>query len=110
VVGDDLLSLVIDTRREEFDFSRSIQGFPPKESRSAKTELLVKNGETIVIGGIYTKSDSVDESGVPFLRKIPILGWLFKSENKRDVQTELLIFLTPTVVPDEQEQWSQQTP
>jgi type IV pilus assembly protein PilQ len=110
VVGDDLLSLMINTRREEFDFSRSIQGFPPKESRSAKTELLVKNGETIVIGGIYTKNNSTDESGVPLLRKIPILGWLFKSEAKRDTQTELLIFLTPTVVPEEQEQWSQQTP
>jgi type IV pilus assembly protein PilQ len=54
VVGEDLMSLVIDTRREEFDFSRSVQGFPPKESRSAKTELIVKNGETIAIGGIYT--------------------------------------------------------
>jgi type IV pilus assembly protein PilQ len=104
------MSLTIDTRREEFDFSRSVQGFPPKESRSAKTELLVKNGETIAIGGIYTKSNSVDESRVPLLGKIPILGWLFKSQTKRDNQTELLIFLTPTLVPEEQEQWSQQTP
>jgi type IV pilus assembly protein PilQ len=110
VVGEDLMSLMIDTRREEFDFSRSVQGFPPKESRSAKTELLVKNGETIVIGGIYTKSNAVDESRVPLLGKIPILGWLFKSQTKRDTQTELLIFLTPTVVPEEKEQWSQQMP
>jgi type IV pilus assembly protein PilQ len=92
---------MIDTRREEFDFSRSVQGFPPKESRSAQTELLVKNGDTIVIGGIITKKNTVDESGVPFLRKIPILGWLFKSEEKRDDESELLIFLTPTVVPVE---------
>jgi type IV pilus assembly protein PilQ len=110
VVGEDLMSLTIDTRREEFDFSRSVQGFPPKESRSAKTELLVKNGETIVIGGIYTKNKSVDESRVPLLGKIPILGWLFKSQTKKDSQTELLIFLTPTVMSEEKEQWSQQTP
>ncbi len=115
VVGEDLMSLVIDTRREEFDFSRSVQGFPPKESRSAKTELIVKNGETIAIGGIYTKSDSTDESRVPLLGKIPILGWLFKSQIKRDNQTELIIFLTPTVVTDtavleEGQQWSQQKP
>jgi type IV pilus assembly protein PilQ len=110
VVGEDLMSLMIDTRREEFDFSRSVQGFPPKESRSAKTELLVKNGETIVIGGIYTKNKSVDESRVPLLGKIPILGWLFKSQTKKDSQTELLIFLTPTVMSEEKEQWSQQTP
>lgn len=115
VVGEDLMSLVIDTRREEFDFSRSVQGFPPKESRSAKTELIVKNGETIAIGGIYTKSNSTDESRVPLLGKIPILGWLFKSQIKRDNQAELIIFLTPTIVTDtvvlqEGQQWSQQKP
>jgi len=98
VVGDDLLTLTLDTRREEFDFSRSVQGFPPKESRSAQTELLVKNGETIVIGGIITQKKTTDEGGIPFISKIPILGWLFKSQEKHDDQSELLIFLTPTVV------------
>ncbi len=104
VIGEDLVNMVIDTRREEFDFSRSVQGFPPKESRSAKTELLVKNGETIVIGGIYTKNKATDESRIPVLGKIPIIGWLFKSQAKRDNQTELLIFLTPSIVPESQEQ------
>lgn len=105
VIGEDLVNMVIDTRREEFDFSRSVQGFPPKESRSAKTELLVKNGETIVIGGIYTKNKATDESRIPVLGKIPIIGWLFKSQAKRDNQTELLIFLTPSIVPESQEKW-----
>jgi len=110
VVEEETLSLSINTRREEFDFSRSVQGFPPKESRSAKTELLVRNGETVVIGGIYTKNKSIDESRVPLLGKLPILGWLFKSQTKRDDQKELLIFLTPTIAPEGQEQWSQQAP
>lgn len=110
VVEEGLMALVIDTKREEFDFSRSVQGFPPKESRSARTELLVRNGETIVIGGIYTKNKSTDESRIPLLGKIPVLGWLFKSQAKRDEQKELLIFITPTIVPEGQGQWSQQTP
>jgi type IV pilus assembly protein PilQ len=110
VVDDNLLSLVIDTRREEFDFSREVQGYPPKESRTARTELMVKNGSTIVIGGIYTTKKTTDESSIPILGKIPLLGWLFKSQTKRDEQAELLIFLTPTIAPEDQEQWSQQTP
>ncbi|MGD2081122.1 MAG: type IV pilus secretin PilQ [Nitrospirota bacterium] len=110
VVEGDLMTLVINTMREEFDFARSVQGFPPKESRTAKTELLVSNGETVVIGGIYTKNKSTDEARIPLLGKIPVLGWLFKSQVKRDDQRELLIFLTPTIVPESQEQWSLQTP
>lgn len=110
VIEGDLLTLVINTMREEFDFSRSVQGFPPKESRTAKTELLVKNGETIVIGGIYTKNKSTDESRIPLLGKIPVLGWLFKNQTKRDDRKELLIFLTPTIVPESREQWSLQEP
>ena len=110
VAGDDWISLIIDTSREEFDFSRQIQGFPPKLTRTAKTELFVRNGQTVVIGGIYTKNKSTDESGAPLLRKIPILGWLFKKETKQDIQTELLIFITPTIAKEETQEWSQRTP
>ncbi len=114
VVNDELISLAVTTKREEFDFASQIQGFPPKQSRTATTNLMVRNGQTIVIGGIFTKNKSTDESRVPLLHKIPILGWLFKKEVKQDIQTELMIFLTPTIVSEDfaesQEQWSQQTP
>jgi len=71
---------------------------PAINKKEATTELLVMNGETTVIGGIYIDSDSETDSGVPFLMDIPLLGWLFKSNNKSKTKTELLIFITPRVV------------
>lgn len=71
---------------------------PPINKKEATTELLVKNGETTVIGGIYVDSDTDEDRGVPFLMDIPLLGWLFKSNTKNKTKTELLIFITPKIV------------
>jgi type IV pilus assembly protein PilQ len=71
---------------------------PPINKKEATTELLVQNGETTVIGGIYVDTDSVTDSGVPFLMDIPLLGWLFKSNNQKKSKSELLIFITPKIV------------
>jgi type IV pilus assembly protein PilQ len=71
---------------------------PPINKKEATTELLVKNGETTVIGGIYVDNDSTTDSGVPFLKDIPLLGWMFKSNSKSSTKTELLIFITPKIV------------
>lgn len=71
---------------------------PPINKKEATTELLVKNSETTVIGGIYVDSDSDQDQGVPFLMDIPLLGWLFKSNTKTKTKTELLIFITPKIV------------
>lgn len=66
--------------------------------KEATTNVLVKDGETTVIGGIYetTKTDSI--SGIPFLMDIPILGWLFKTTTQREDTAELLVFLTPRII------------
>jgi type IV pilus assembly protein PilQ len=69
-----------------------------KTGKDLATKLMIKSGETIVIGGIYTETVSKDESGIPYLRSIPGLGWLFKAQLETRDRTELLIFLTPTVV------------
>jgi len=66
--------------------------------KALNTKLMIKNGDTVVIGGIYTENNSSDESGIPGLRRLPILGWLFKAERLTNTKTELLIFLTPSVV------------
>ena len=71
---------------------------PSINMKTATTELLVMNGETTVIGGIYIDNDTESDSGVPFLIDIPLLGWLFKSNSKQKTKTELLIFITPRVV------------
>lgn len=66
--------------------------------KEATTELLVKNGETTVIGGIYIDRDEETNSGVPFLMDIPLLGWLFKSNTVAKTKSELLIFITPRII------------
>jgi type IV pilus assembly protein PilQ len=66
--------------------------------KSITTNLMVKSGETIVIGGILKESDSNDVSGIPVLKDIPGLGWLFKAKSKNKTKDEILIFLTPTVL------------
>lgn len=71
---------------------------PPINKKEATTELVVKNGETTVIGGIYVDNDTDTNTGVPFLMDIPLLGWLFKSNTKSKLKTELLIFITPKII------------
>lgn len=66
--------------------------------RSAKTKILVRNGQTAVIGGIYTNDELESENGIPLLKEIPLLGWLFKSRNVERAKNELLIFMTPRIM------------
>ena len=69
-----------------------------KTEKSIKTKLMVRSGDTVVIGGIFKEDKSDAETGVPWLRKIPILGWLFGAKTEVRARSELLIFLTPTVI------------
>lgn len=69
-----------------------------KLEKRIKTKLMVKSGETLVIGGIFKEDEVLKEEGVPWLRDAPLLGWLFKTQNKSREKTELLIFLTPRVI------------
>jgi type IV pilus assembly protein PilQ len=73
-------------------------GQPSISRREARTEVLVKDGDTTVIGGIYTRRNSESWNEVPLLSRIPILGWLFKKKAVQDDRTELLIFITPRIV------------
>ncbi len=73
-------------------------GQPSISRKEAKTQMLVKDGDTTVIGGIYTRQTGVTVNEVPFFGKIPILGWLFKSRSDSDSRTELLIFITPRIL------------
>jgi type IV pilus assembly protein PilQ len=74
---------------------------PNEISRQATSQVLVREGETVVIGGVYRQRAATAESGVPYLRSVPVLGWLFKNNLLRDNRQELLVFITPRVV------WSQ---
>jgi len=75
---------------------------PALSTNEAETELLVDDGDTIVIGGIVKSTIQYGEKGIPGLRKLGVLGWLFKSQSKKDSKNELLIFITPRIVKLEQ--------
>ena len=75
-------------------------GTPSIDTKSVKTQVLVENGGTVVIGGIFEQSEREDISKVPWLGDVPYLGNLFKTKSKSTRKTEMLIFLTPKVVSD----------
>jgi len=76
----------------------SVAGNPILDTKKIETDVFMKNGETIVIGGIYTRNKENTTKGVPWLSKIPVLGWLFKTNLRKNNKTELLIFLTPQIL------------
>lgn len=96
ITPDHQILMHIKTEKKEPDYSRQIQNIPPLTTRTAETDLLVKNGTTVAIGGVFTKNESVAENGIPWLADLPIIGWFFKKETKGDQQGELIIFITPT--------------
>lgn len=77
---------------------------PGIDKKEAVSEVLIKDGDTAVLGGIYEAEDSDGDNGLPFLKNLPLLGWLFKSETKTNVKRELLIFITPVVLKNQYRQ------
>ncbi len=80
------------------DFNRAVGGIPPINTQRANTQVLVRDGQTTVIGGIYTSNSSTAEDRTPGLSRIPLLGWLFKHDTVTDENSELLIFITPRII------------
>ena len=74
------------------------QGVPSVNTRQVGTQVLVSNGETVVLGGIYEQTRTDNVTKVPFLGDIPLLGALFRNSDKVDSKSELLIFVTPKVL------------
>jgi type IV pilus assembly protein PilQ len=99
VTADGSILMKAKITRDEPDFNNTgARGDPTILKREAETELLIEDARTAVIGGIYTRNYGKSYSQVPFLAKIPVLGWLFKKRTDTDRRTELLIFLTPRIV------------
>ncbi len=80
------------------DFGTAVNGIPPIDTQRAITTVLVKDGETTVIGGIYTSEQQSTQDRTPGLSQVPLLGWLFKRDAVRDANRELLIFITPRII------------
>ncbi|MCF7822374.1 MAG: type IV pilus secretin PilQ, partial [Mariprofundaceae bacterium] len=97
ITANDTVIMEVDISKDA-PTGQSVQGNPILSTKKVTSTLQVKDGETIVIGGIYTRDKSTNTSGVPGFKDIPVLGWLFKTQGKTDNKTELLIFLTPSIV------------
>jgi len=99
VTADGSVSMHVKINRDEPDFNQtSARGDPTILKREAETELLVMDGHTAVIGGIYTRNTGRNLDQVPFFGDIPLLGLLFQRRRASDQRSELVIFLTPRIV------------
>ena len=100
VTGDGFIRMEIKVSKDSPDFTKTVGvGVPAIDKKEAKTEVLVQDGEVVVIGGIYTyEASGPNVSGVPFVYKIPLLGWLFQKRDKSENKKELLIFIAPNIV------------
>jgi type IV pilus assembly protein PilQ len=99
ITPDGNVRLEVSVKKDEADFSRTVQDVPAIRTQEAQTELLINDGDTIVIGGIVIRDTEWSEDRVPFLWRIPIFGWLFKNRQVSETKDELLIFLSPNIVP-----------
>ncbi|MBW2180154.1 MAG: type IV pilus secretin PilQ, partial [Deltaproteobacteria bacterium] len=90
------ISLKISVKNNEI--GEIIDGKVSVTTKEAETELLINDGDTVVIGGIYKVTRTGGESGVPGLRRIPFLGWLFKTGRTSEQKAELLIFISPRII------------
>lgn len=99
VTSDNSILLQIDVDKDAPSTTFfATDGTPAIETRRATTEVLVRNGDTTVIGGIITDTTSDVQLGIPWFREIPFIGWMFKSKINRVDKTELIIFITPRIV------------
>ncbi|RTZ97731.1 MAG: hypothetical protein DSY90_06355 [Deltaproteobacteria bacterium] len=94
--------VAIKLKIEKKDVISFVGGVPVLSTREASSDFLMNNGDTLVIGGIHKITNRLSESGFPWLSKLPLLGWLFKTKNKELDKEELLIFITPKILRLEQ--------
>ncbi|MCK4761577.1 MAG: type IV pilus secretin PilQ [Candidatus Aminicenantes bacterium] len=98
ITADDTITMAVDLKNDNVDWGRFVKDTPAMLTQSAKTTVKAKNGETIVIGGMYKIETGSTTGSVPFLHKIPLLGNLFKNTLRSSQQRETLIFITPRIV------------
>lgn len=98
ITPNDMVIMTINVSDDVPDYANRVGENVPINTKSATTEMMVASGDTVIIGGIYKEREGESTTGIPWLSRIPFIGWLFKSETTSLEKSELLIFLTPTVV------------
>ncbi|MCC7070477.1 MAG: type IV pilus secretin PilQ [Deltaproteobacteria bacterium] len=98
VTADGSILMALNIQNDVPDFAQRTRDIPAIQTKQAETEMLVPDGDTAVIGGIFTRTQGENTQQTPFLGSIPLLGWLFKSYTENDNRTEMLVFITPRIV------------
>ena len=93
-------SILMQIRAKKNELSDRVDnlGVPGILTKEAETQMIVQDGDTAVLGGLYRRTSQENEAYVPWLGRIPILGWLFKSTSRQDARDETLIFISPRIV------------
>ena len=92
-----IMNIFLENATPDYTETSPAQPIPAINTQRAVTSVLMADGDTTVIGGIFTKLESMTTERTPFLHKIPLLGWLFKTETRNEDNSELLIFITPKI-------------
>lgn len=98
VTANGFITLEVTAKNNSIKGSVSPGAPPALNTREVETQALVKDGQTIVLGGIFQNNQADSQRGIPELSTIPFLGWLFKNKVTANTQTELLVFITPRIV------------
>ena len=98
ITPDNRIILDLKVNKDQPDFSREVRGVPPINKQEVITQVLVDNGETVVLGGVYEQNSTDAVNSVPFFGDLPIIGSLFRHKTKVDSKSELLIFVTPKIL------------
>ncbi len=98
ITNNNRIILNIQVSKDSPDYGHLVNGQPPINTNKVQSTVIVNNGETIVLGGLIQKTETRNVSGIPGLMKIPLLGWLFKTEHTIRPESELYIFVTPRII------------
>lgn len=98
IVNNDFVNLNISTKSTQIDWANTVDGIPSFTEKSIKTNVVIGNQSTIILGGLISSSSSQDVDKIPLLGDIPILGMLFTSKAFKEGKSELVFFITPEIV------------
>jgi len=100
ITPDDRIIMDLLVSKDSPDFANTTNAGPPIKKQAVETNVLVDNGETIVLGGVYEQTKAKSVKRVPFFGDLPLVGWLFRSNFEQNNKSELLIFVTPKLLKD----------
>lgn len=98
ITPEGTVKMALIVKKEEPDWTKAILNNPPIKSSVVETNVVVENGGTVVIGGVFITDTQTSTEKVPFLGDLPFLGWLFKIKSDSGTRRELLVFITPRII------------